>query len=96
MAKPRGLPPAEAILALADGQRRLTVRVVPGARADAIVLPEGETTAPLQLRITQIAEHGKANAALIGLLAKALGLPGSALEIVRGATSRTKVIQLPH
>lgn len=95
MAKLRGLPPAEAILALADSQHRLTVRVVPGARADAIVLPSPGNAAPLQLSITQIAEQGKANAALISLLAKALGLPRSALEVVQGAASRTKVIQLP-
>ncbi len=95
MAKHRSLPPAEAILRLADDQRRLTVRVVPGARADAIVLPQDDESQPLQVRITQIAEDGKANAALLALLAKALGLPRSSLEIVQGASARTKTIRLP-
>ena len=65
MSKNRGLPPAEAILRLADQQRRLTVRVVPGARANAIVLPLEGAGGLLQVRITQIAEDGKANAALL-------------------------------
>ena len=95
MAKPRGLPPAEAILRLADDQRRLTVRVVPGARADGIVLPQPGEDQPIQIRITQIAEDGKANAALLALRAKALGLPKSALTIIQGAAARTKLIQLP-
>ncbi len=95
MAKPRGLPEAAEILRLVDESRRLTVRVVPGARADAIVLPGDADSAPLQVRITQIAEDGKANAAVLALLAKAVGLPKSALEIVQGATARTKVIRLP-
>lgn len=95
MAKPRGLPPAEAILRLADAERRLTLRVVPGARADAIVLPDEGAESLLQVRITQIAEDGKANAALLTLLAKALGRPKSSLEIVQGATSRTKTVRLP-
>ena len=50
----------------------------------------------LQVRITQIAEDGKANAALLALLAKALGAAKSSLEIVQGVTSRTKTIQLPN
>jgi len=93
MAKPRGLPTAAEILALADEKNCLAVRVVPGARANAIVLPE--EGGALQVRITQIAEDGKANAALIALLAKALGVPKSALAIVQGATARNKLIRLP-
>ena len=69
---------------------------MPGARADAIVLPGDADSAPLQVRITQIAEDGKANAAVLALLAKALGRPKSALEMVLGATSRTKVVRLPE
>ncbi len=95
MVRPSGLPPAEAILRLADQQRRLTLRVVPGARADAIVLPASDGEGLLQIRITQIAEDGKANAALLALLAKALGVAKLSLKIVLGASSRTKTIQLP-
>jgi len=94
MGKPGGLPAAAEILRLADQRGRLSVRVVPGARSNAIVLPAQGADAPLQVRITQIAEDGKANAALLTLLAKALGVPKSALEIIQGASARAKVIQL--
>jgi len=95
MAKPRGLPEAAQILSLADGQRRLTLRAVPNARTDAIVLPAEGEDGFLQVRITRNAEDGKANAALLALLAKALDMPKSELEIVQGATSRIKVVRLP-
>jgi hypothetical protein len=94
MGKPASLPAAAEILRLADQRGRLSVRVVPGARSNGIVLPAQGADAPLQVRITQIAEDGKANAALLTLLAKALGVPKSALEIIQGASSRAKVIQL--
>jgi len=94
MGKPASLPAAAAILRLADERGRLSVRVVPGARSNAVVLPVEGIDAPLQIRITQIAEDGKANAALLALLAKALGVPKSTLEIIQGASSRAKVIQL--
>jgi uncharacterized protein YggU (UPF0235/DUF167 family) len=47
------------------------------------------------VRVTAAPEDGKANAAVIALLAKALGVPRSALAIVRGATARDKIIRLP-
>lgn len=96
MAKPRHLPTAAGILAYVDDQRRLAVRVVPGASADAIILPQAGAPGPLQVRITQIAEDGKANAALLALLAKALGVPKSTLVIIQGQAARTKVILLPE
>jgi uncharacterized protein YggU (UPF0235/DUF167 family) len=40
-------------------------------------------------------EAGKANAAVLALLAKALGVPKSALSIVRGETGRDKRVRLP-
>jgi uncharacterized protein len=95
MAKPRGLPPAAAVLRLADDQRRLAVRVVPNAAADSIILPENNDCLTLQIRLTQIAEDGKANAAMLALLSKTLGVPKSSLTIIQGSSSRTKVIQLP-
>lgn len=41
------------------------------------------------------AKNGKANAAIIALLAKALDVPESALAIVQGATARNRQIRLP-
>ena len=85
------MPSRTAILALADADGRLEVRVSPGASADVIALPASggslavRTTAP---------EDGKANDAVLRLLAKALDRPVSTLEVVRGATTRNKLIRL--
>jgi len=93
MARPKPtMPPRAAILALADTNGRLEVRVSPGASADAIALP-----APgglLAVRTTAPPEDGKANDAVLRLLAKALDRPVSTLELVRGAASRNKLIRL--
>jgi uncharacterized protein (TIGR00251 family) len=93
MARPKpALPDAAAILALADAEGRLAVRVSPGASADAILLPDGEGV--LTVRITAPPVDGAANEAVLRLLAKALDRPMSRLALVRGATGRNKLIQL--
>jgi uncharacterized protein len=46
----------------------------------------------LKLRVAAVPDKGKANAAVIALLAKALGVPKSALEITAGETSRIKTL----
>jgi len=95
MARPKpSLPPASAILALADPEGRLEIRVSPGASADAIALPSSGAMARLAVRTTAPPEHGKANEAVLRLLAKALDRPVSALELARGTSSRNKLIRL--
>lgn len=75
---------------------RLTVRVTPRGGRDAV---EGWTEdeagrAVLKVRVSAAAADGQANAAVIAVLAKALGRPKSALRILRGDTSRTKQIEV--
>jgi uncharacterized protein YggU (UPF0235/DUF167 family) len=72
---------------LCDG-RVFRVRVTPKASRNA-VLP-GDSGADLRVTVTTAPEGGKANAAVIKLLAKALGVPKSRLELVRGATGLDK------
>ena len=86
------MPAATAILALADADGRLEVRVSPGASADAVTLPA--SGGALAVRTTAPSEDGKANDAVLRLLAKALDRPVSTLELVRGAASRNKLIRL--
>jgi len=86
------MPPAAAILALADPDGHLAVRVSPRASADAISLPASGDA--LAVRTTAPPEDGKANEAVLRLLAKALDRPVSTLELVRGAASRNKLIRL--
>ncbi len=91
MAKPKAeLPSAEAIRALADGEGRLAVRVTPGARAAMLEIAGGRLLAKVRVK----PEDGKANAAVLEMLASALGIATSRLRLLRGATSREKLVQI--
>jgi uncharacterized protein (TIGR00251 family) len=62
------------------------VRVTPKAARNAI-LREGDR---LRVTVTAVPEAGKANAAVIKLLSKALGVPKGRIVLIRGETSRDK------
>jgi hypothetical protein len=84
-------PPAAAIRALADGAGRLPLRVTPGARAEGIEIAEDR----LLVKVRARPQDGAANDAVLELLAAALGLATSRLRMLRGATGRDKLVQLP-
>ena len=93
MAKPKAeFPPAAAIRALADGEGRLALRVTPGARTEGIAIVEGR----LQIKVRAKPQEGAANVAVLALLAAALGDAASRLRLLRGATGRDKLVQLPR
>ena len=93
MAKPKPeFPPAEAIRAAADGEGRLALRVTPGARSEGIELREGRVLVKVRAK----PQDGAANEAVLGLLAQALGEATSRLRLLRGATGRDKLVQLPR
>lgn len=48
----------------------------------------------LKVAVTEAPERGKANAALIGLLAKTWRLPKGAIAVARGATDRNKILRI--
>lgn len=75
---------------------RLTVRVTPRGGRDAVEgWAQDEAGRPvLKLRVAAAAADGAANAAVIALLAKALGRPRSALTLLRGDTARVKQIAI--
>lgn len=68
---------------------RLKVRVQPGAKRSEVVGWQGDT---LRVRVQAPPLEGRANAALIDLLARALGVPRSHVWLERGETSREKVL----
>lgn len=70
---------------------RLRLKVAPKASRDAITGWMGET---LKLSVTAAPEKGKANQAVIGLLAQVLRLPKSAVRIVQGESSGNKCVEL--
>lgn len=91
MARPRiNLPPAGAVRALADDQGRLAVRVTPGARVESLEVSDGRLLAKVRAK----PEDGKANAAVVALVAAALGLAESRVHLLRGATSREKLLKI--
>ena len=75
---------------------RLTVRVTPRGGRDAVEgwVPDDAGRPILKLRVAAAAADGQANAGVISLLAKTLGLPKSALRLVRGETARVKQIEI--
>ena len=72
----------------------LPVRLTPRARRNAIagIAEDPDGTRRLKVSVTAAPERGKANAALVRLLAKSWGLPKSAISIKSGATSRAKTL----
>ncbi|MDR2619818.1 MAG: DUF167 domain-containing protein [Propionibacteriaceae bacterium] len=77
---------------------KLTIRVKPGSSRNqvggAYPLPDTPTPA-LVVATTAPAVDGKANTAVIKLLAKALKLRSSDIVIRSGHTTRTKTLELP-
>lgn len=80
----------------ASGGVIVTVRLTPKGGRDAIdgieTLADGR--AVLKVRVRAAPSDGEANAALGRVLAKALGVPPSSVDIVGGATSRIKRIKI--
>jgi uncharacterized protein (TIGR00251 family) len=74
-----------------EGGASLRVRVQPRASRNAIA---GTREGALLVRLTAPPVEGAANAALVKLIAKALGLPPSALSVARGARGRDKLLHV--
>lgn len=91
MARPKAdFPSTEAIRGLIDAEGRLALRVTPGARSEAITVEIGR----LSVKVRAKPQDGAANDAVIALVAKALGLAPSRIELLRGATSRSKQLRV--
>jgi uncharacterized protein (TIGR00251 family) len=71
----------------------LHVRVQPKARTNAV---KGWHGAALRVSVTAAPEDGKANRAVIALLAETFDVAPSSISLVRGAASRDKWFRLPQ
>jgi uncharacterized protein (TIGR00251 family) len=70
----------------------LTIRVTPRSSANVVVGWRNDQRDELDIRVSAAPEDGKANAAVIKTLARSLGIPKSAIEILRGHSSRQKLV----
>ena len=66
----------------------LPVKASPGSRRNEI---RGAIGGQLKVCVTQVAEKGKANTAIISLLAKALDIPRRQIQLQSGTTSSEKI-----
>ena len=72
----------------------IALRVTPRGGRDHIdgveTLADGRSV--LKVRVRAIADGGEANRAVLGLLAKSLGVPKASVRLLSGATSRLKQV----
>ena len=68
----------------------IAVRVTPKASRNAVTLADGM----IRISVTVVPQDGKATAAAVKLLAKALGVAPTTLTLLRGVTSRDKVFRV--
>ena len=69
----------------------LSIRLQPRARRDEVV---GERGGAIVIRVVAPPVDGKANAALCAFVARAAGVSPSQVSVVRGQTSRDKVVRV--
>ena len=73
-----------------DLSKNFNVRVTPHAKQNKVVESDGV----LRVYTTVAPENGRANAAVVELLAEYLGVPKSRIKILRGLSGRDKVVSV--
>jgi uncharacterized protein YggU (UPF0235/DUF167 family) len=76
---------------MAEPITRLRLRVSPGARRTELA---GRYADGWKVRVSAAPERGRANEAVIGLLARRLGLDKNAVSVVSGHAAGDKVVEL--
>ncbi|WP_411036496.1 DUF167 domain-containing protein [Shinella sp. BYT-45] len=78
------------------GHVRLTVRLTPNGGRDAIDGWEtgADDESYLKARVSDPPDKGRANKALVALIAKAAGVAKSAVSLVSGDTQRKKILRI--
>ena len=78
-------------MSVPDSPTRLKLRVQPGAKRNAIIGPHGDA---LKVSVQAPPDGGRANEAVVELLAGHFGLKRNQVEILTGHASRDKVVAL--
>ena len=73
---------------------RVYLRATPGSARDAMtgLQPDADGKIRLKINVTTVAEDGKANKAVLALLAKTWRVPKSSLTLIAGETNRLKTV----
>ncbi|OEJ64040.1 DUF167 domain-containing protein [Magnetovibrio blakemorei] len=73
---------------------RLRIRLTPSGRRDGFdgVMLDADDNGVLKASVTKAPEDGKANQALIKMLAKEWKVAKSLLDVIQGQTNRNKVV----
>lgn len=71
---------------------QISVRVKPGSKVGPLIKIEDDQT--LTVYVHERAVDGKANEAVVKLLAKHFGIAKSRVELIRGATSKVKCFEI--
>ncbi len=73
----------------------IKIRVTPKASSNRIkVEKQADGSDLIRVYVTTVPEDGKANKAVVEILAKALDVPKSSLTITQGLTSKDKTISI--
>jgi uncharacterized protein YggU (UPF0235/DUF167 family) len=70
---------------------RLRLRVSPGAKGAAVVGRHGDAW---KIRVAASPERGRANTAVVRLIADAVSVPVDAVTVVSGHGARDKIVEL--
>jgi len=86
---------AEQVSRRSRGGISLTVRLMPKSAKDEVSgIEPYDGTSVLKARVRAIPDKGQANAALVKLIAKWLGVPRSTVSLASGGKSRLKSIEV--
>ncbi len=73
------------------------VRVTPKASSNRITVDlQDDGSTVVRIYVTAVPENGKANRAVIKLLAKEMGVPQSSLSVTKGIRARDKLIMVQN
>ncbi len=74
----------------------MSVRLTPNAASDRIdgIVVDAKGRSVLRVAVTAVPEHGRANMAMIKMLAKQWRFPKSSLSLLQGTKDRNKVLSI--
>ena len=85
----------KSVYRIVDNGVNLTIKVYPKSKKTEISgVIESKNGIALKVYVSEIAEDGKANQAVIKLISKKFELPTSNISIIIGHTSREKVVNI--